>query len=64
MEQSESASAEVTPLVGVWIEMICSMPFMLCLLRSLPLWECGLKFFAVLLLRLILLRHSLCGSVD
>ena len=33
----------VTPLVGVWIEIIVTA----CvnhICRSLPLWECGLKF--------------------
>ena len=32
----------VAPFVGVWIE-IQSCIFLITLLKSLPLWECGLK---------------------
>ena len=41
-EQKEAPALSVTPLVGVWIEIvwiIASSPFY----ASLPLWECGLK---------------------
>ena len=53
---------EVTPYVGVWIEMnvITGTPN---IHQSLPTWECGLK----LLYRLTVncdLGHSLRGSVD
>ncbi len=33
----------VTPLVGVWIEILKKM-FVEQFLASLPLWECGLKY--------------------
>ena len=33
----------VTPLVGVWIEIIRLKRF-ICCVKSLPLWECGLKY--------------------
>ena len=39
-----STICTVTPLVGVWIE-ICQYLQYLKVDRSLPLWECGLKFF-------------------
>ena len=34
----------VTPLVGVWIEIIPPIALLI-IPTSLPLWECGLKFF-------------------
>ncbi len=36
----------VTPLVGVWIE-ITTSPFISSGVRSLPSWECGLKFYVL-----------------
>ena len=35
--------AHVTPLVGVWIEMIVDSGYYILAVKSLPLWECGLK---------------------
>ena len=35
----------VAPFVGVWIEIHGGMLELLQLLKSLPSWECGLKFF-------------------
>ena len=37
----------VTPLVGVWIEIFCTNSITSLMLPSLPLWECGLKFYVV-----------------
>ena len=55
-------SADVTPLVGVWIE-ICPISITEDQIKSLPLWECGLKY--LILDGAILKRcHSPCGSVD
>ena len=34
---------DVTPFVGVWIEMYCFFVFVNCWCLSLPSWECGLK---------------------
>ena len=36
-------NAMVTPLVGVWIE-ILSLQVLYAFPSSLPLWECGLKY--------------------
>ena len=52
----------VTPLVGVWIEMP-DPDLRQLLFRSLPLWECGLKYINVWRV-LTSLGHSPCGSVD
>ena len=53
---------DVTPLVGVWIE-ICPISITEDQIKSLPLWECGLKY--LILDGAILKRcHSPCGSVD
>ena len=52
----------VTPLVGVWIE-ILSKYLQQHPLWSLPLWECGLKLHINSFL-LTIVCHSPCGSVD
>ena len=52
----------VTPRAGVWIEIRASSRWLIWIL-SLPVRECGLKFYTVdLTVRYN--RHSPCGSVD
>jgi len=41
---SSVVAEDVTPLVGVWIEIKSVELSVSCLLSSLPSWECGLKF--------------------
>ena len=53
---------DVTPCVGVWIEIIKAVG-LLRENRSLPVWECGLKS-GMELAKTHLRSHSLCGSVD
>ena len=53
----------VTPLVGVWIEIFRSGDI-LTYVMSLPSWECGLKFVAVLGGFYLDISHSPRGSVD
>ena len=38
----------VTPLVGVWIEIVGAWKVRTSGLQSLPLWECGLKSFSLM----------------
>ena len=54
---------DVTPLVGVWIEINDSSFVIGLSFKSLPLWECGLKYLLPLL-SVIDISHSPCGSVD
>ena len=53
----------VTPLAGVWIEISKLVLRRIQKVKSLPLWECGLKLSYPDTLP-PLLRHSPCGSVD
>ena len=53
----------VTPLVGVWIEIICTLHHFHNR-KSLPLWECGLKSFQAVETHYMSMSHSPCGSVD
>ena len=46
MSEDSNPRICVTPLVGVWIEIKSSNSACPILSRSLPLWECGLKFYA------------------
>ena len=39
-----SSGGIVTPLVGVWIEMVIVIVIFCQFSASLPSWECGLKF--------------------
>ena len=54
--------ADVTPLVGVWIEILITF-FVCCKLVSLPLWECGLKYVLVAQIHFLLTSLPLweCG---
>ena len=52
----------VAPFVGVWIEMHNAQTVQY-IVRSLPLWECGLKLYNTNNLCILICR-SLCGSVD
>ena len=54
--------ALVTPLAGVWIEIVFSEEIIK-QYKSLPLRECGLKCLATCRHRFVR-RHSPCGSVD
>ena len=54
---------EVTPCVGVWIEMLAELLAELAT-ESLPAWECGLKSSHIDMLLCYSYRHSLRGSVD
>ena len=60
--ESSFLPVKVTPLVGVWIE-ITIVTTGTTATKSLPLWECGLKF-AYRFLTISYWRHSPCGSVD
>ena len=51
---------DVTPLVGVWIEILRESLFGLAY-RSLPLWECGLKYHFVKSLMLHFVVTPLVG---
>ena len=53
----------VTPLVGVWIEIIDDVVYNDTDSMSLPLWECGLKYQVYFRLSYTY-GHSPCGSVD
>ena len=39
----------VAPFVGVWIEISSSTITLMLFIRSLPSWECGLKYYKILL---------------
>ena len=54
----------VTPFVGVWIEIKKHVISLLCFFMSLPSWECGLKCLQLWQPQLLVIRHSLRGSVD
>ena len=54
---------EVTPLVGVWIEILYVVRYDVGSLSSLPLWECGLKY-SDYCFEFPFEGHSPCGSVD
>ena len=64
LPQENLWSTEVTPFVGVWIEI--TFYYMWCSMypRSLPSWECGLKYYWYIFWFFSLLGHSLRGSVD
>ena len=49
--------------MGVWIEIEKSVPRILDR-KSLPAWECGLKFSKYEQIDALVGRHSLRGSVD
>ena len=53
----------VTPFVGVWIEMTMKEISMFTSSKSLPSWECGLKYYKLKSLH-DTYCHSLRGSVD
>ena len=53
----------VTPFVGVWIEIYLEN-WIARKVKSLPSWECGLKFTAVKKKATKKKSHSLRGSVD
>ena len=40
----------VAPFVGVWIEIEIILKSLLFIISSLPSWECGLKYFLLVLL--------------
>ncbi len=56
-------SGWVTPCAGVWIEIRRNWVEITMLSWSLPVRECGLKWFSPLSCKGIK-SHSLCGSVD
>ena len=52
----------VTPCMGVWIEIRETLNKKV-FVRSLPVWECGLKYRGASIMR-VPYGHSLYGSVD
>ena len=63
VSSKEGMDTSVPPCVGVWIE-IGAKSLGDVITQSLPAWECGLKWLLSLHFPLLLLRHSLRGSVD
>ena len=60
--EKQSLIEKVTPLVGVWIEITYVREILLSV-KSLPLWECGLKYL-ICKSAGYARCHSPCGSVD
>ena len=63
MAKAFGLAEKVTPLVGVWIEIIDDVVYNDTDSMSLPLWECGLKYQVYFRLSYTY-GHSPCGSVD
>ena len=54
----------VAPFVGVWIEIVLYTQEHMTMIRSLPSWECGLKYEWIQITVSWTVGRSLRGSVD